>query len=203
MSTWWSSLILEQQIYYAIAFTATAIVSVQTLLLFVGDVTDLAGAGDVDMDGPGGHPSGIGLLSSRTIVAFLVGFGWTGAIVASEGARASEFTALTAVVVGLLFGAAILYLMRFLSSLRHSGTLDYVNAVGEVGTVYLPIPAAMAGPGKIQVMIQGRLKEVQALTHDHERIENRTPVRVVELLDDNTLVVETLAAADPNASKEG
>ncbi len=102
--------------------------------------------------------------------------------------------------VGLLFGGAIFYLMRLLHSLRHSGTLDYSNALGEVGTVYLPIPAGMGGTGKIQVIVQGRLKEIQAFTRHDQRIENRVRVRVVELLDDNTLLVEPLA--DLGASQE-
>ena len=88
----------------------------------------------------------------------------------------------------------------FLHSLRHSGTLDYNNALGEVGTVYLPIPAGMGGTGKIQVIVQGRLKEIQAFTRHDQRIENRVRVRVVELLDDNTLLVEPLA--DLGASQE-
>jgi hypothetical protein len=197
MSGWWAALALEEQVYWAIALVATALVVIQTLLMFLGDVSDLVDAGDADLDGPGEHPSGIHLLSSRTIVAFFVGFGWTG-VIATDGAGGSGLVPVAATIVGLLFAAVILYLMRFLHSLRHSGTLDYANALGEVATVYLPIPAAMAGSGRIQVMIQGRLKVVQALTHHRARLENRTRVRVVELLDESTLVVEPLPDTGAN-----
>ena len=194
MTEWWAGLSVEQQVYAAIACIATVLVVVQTLLLFVGD---LAAAGDADFDGPGDHPSGIGLVSTRTVVGFLAGLGWAGVVAAGEGGSPMG-TAVVAIVVGLLFAAAIFYLMRFLYDLRHSGTLDYANALGEIGTVYLPIPAAMQGTGRIQVMVQGRLKEIQAQTRDPDRIENRTRVRVVELLDENTLVVEALADRAPS-----
>lgn len=196
MMEWWTSLGLEQQVYYAIAIGATVLLVAQTLLLLIGGADELADAGDFDMDDASEHPSGIHVLSTRTIVAFLFGSGWTGVIVSAGRLAQPETTALGAVTVGVLFAGVLFYLMRLLYSLRDSGgALDYQNAVGEVGTVYLPIPAGMAGSGRIQVVVQGRLKVIQALTHHRERIENRARVRVVDLLDDNTLVVEPLAEA--------
>lgn len=189
MSEWWAGLSFEQQIYYAIAIVATVLVVFQTALLLVGGADDLADAGDVDMDGPGEHPSGIAIVSSRTVVAFFVGFGWTGVVAAGNR---PELAVVAAVLMGLLFGAAIFYLMRALHGLRHSGSLDYHNALGAIGTVYLPIPAAMDGGGRIQVIVQGRLRVVQALTRHPERIESRARVRVVDLVDENTLLVEPL-----------
>jgi len=85
--------------------------------------------------------------------------------------------------------------MRFLYGLQHSGTLDYHNAIGEIGTVYLPIPAAMGGNGRVQVTVQGRLRVVTALTRHPARLENQSRVRVVDVLDENSLVVEPLAPA--------
>ena len=198
MSEWFGGLSIEQQVYYGLAIVATLMVSIQTLMMFIGG-GDLVDAGDFDMDGAGDHPSGIQLLSSRTVFGFLLGFGWTG-VMLSRDSQGPEYTAVAATVVGLLFASSIFYLMRFLNSLKHSGTLDYANAVGEVGTVYLPIPAGMDGTGRIQVIVQGRLKEIQALTRHSERLDNRARVRVVELLDDNTLNVEPVL--DTGASQE-
>jgi len=196
MNEWWSGLGFEQQAYWAIAILATVLLVMQMLLMLIGG-DELADAGDADLDGPEDHPSGIHVLSSRTIVAFLFGLGWTGAILSDQPLAQPATTALASAVLGLLFGAAIFWLMRFLHTLRHSGTLDYGNAIGEVGTVYLPIPAAMAGSGKIQVIVQGRLKVIQALTRHGQNIDNRARVRVVELVDDNTLLVEPLTEATP------
>jgi hypothetical protein len=79
--------------------------------------------------------------------------------------------------------------MRFLWSMRESGTLDYHNAVGEIATVYLPIPPKREGRGQVQVIIQGRLQTIPAITSRGERLENRAKVLVVDVLEDNTLVV--------------
>ncbi len=202
MSEWWEALSSAQQLFYAIGISSTIVVVVQMLLLFVGG--DLSEAGDVDVEGPEDHPSGLQLVSLRTVVAFFMGFGWAGVY-----AAASDFSIRNvvgfALVGGAIFMLAIFYLMRMLHDLRHSGTLDYRNSIGEVGTVYLPIPPSMEGPGRIQVMIQGRLKVIQALTRHGERLENRARVRVVDLLDENTLVVEPLVpleSGDGNAGRE-
>lgn len=200
MTEWWTGLGPEQQIYYGIALVATGLLVLQTLLLLIGGAGDLADAGDFDMEGPEEHPSGAHVLSVRTVVAFFVGFGWTGVIASANPISEVSTTVAVAVAVGLGFGAVIFYLMRFLHDLRHSGTLNYENALGEIGTVYLPIPAGMQGSGKIQVVVQGRLKEIQALTRHTQRLENRARVRVVELLDETTLVVEPLA--DSGATQE-
>ena len=73
MAEWWTALSLEQQIYWSLGGAATALLLVQTLLLLVGGA-DLDAA-DVDMEDPSDHPSGIQLLSTRTLVSFFVGFG--------------------------------------------------------------------------------------------------------------------------------
>jgi len=87
-----------------------------------------------------------------------------------------------------MFG--VLLLMRGLYSLRYSGTLDYRNAIGNVGSVYLRIPAAMAAPGQVEVMIQGRLCVVEAFTRAQHELPNRSRIRVVEVMDQGTLIVE-------------
>jgi hypothetical protein len=191
MSEWWDALQLEQQIYWTTAIVASVVIGAQTLMMLIGDASELADAGDVDMEGPEGHPSGLHLISSRTLVAFLVGFGWTGVIRATEGGDPA-LTAVGATLVGLLFAAVIVYMMRFLHSLKYSGTLDYANAIGEIGKVYLPIPPELGGPGRIEVLVQGRLRVVEALTRHDTRLENRVRVRVVDKLDDTTLLVEPL-----------
>ena len=86
--------------------------------------------------------------------------------------------------------------------MKDSGTLNYANAVGQVGTVYLPVPPGRSGIGKIQVMIQGRLKVVQAQTGLEQRLDNLTKVRVVEQIGPHTLLVEPLVAAQPRETKE-
>ena len=56
----------------------------------------------------------------------------------------------------------------------------------------MPVPPKRKGIGQIEVQLQGRLAVVGAVTDDEEKIENRTAVRVKDLVDLRTLLVERL-----------
>ncbi len=199
MTDWWNSLDTALRVFYAIAIATSAAMLLQLLLMVFG----LDGDGDVDLDvdvdADGG--GGVGILSVRTVTAFFAGFGWAG-VAALESGLALPPTLLIATAVGGAFMAGVFFLMRTLYGLRYSGTLDYRNAVGQVGNVYLRVPAAMAGPGQIEVMIQGRLCTVQAFTRAAQPLESRSRVKVVDLVDQGTLLVEPLATAPPATGKE-
>jgi hypothetical protein len=139
------------------------------------------------------HDSGLGILSVRSVTAFFAGFGWGGVVAIREGASVPMATTVAVLSGGVLM-AMVVGLMRGLYAMRASGNIDYKNAIGAVGNVYLPIPAAMEGPGQVEVLVQGRLAVVQAFTRAERRLPNRERVRVVDTLDSQTLLVEPLSA---------
>lgn len=188
MTEWWEALDFTLQIFYGLGIATGLLLLFQTVLLILG--LDGHGAMDMDVDGNFEHDMG-GVLSVRTVTAFFAGFSWTGVATIQAG-WSMPLAILASVVVGTTFMAGVFFLMRGLYGLRASGTLDYANAVGAVGTVYLPIPPAMASTGQVEVMIQGRLCVVQAFTRSEQALANRTRVRVTEALGANTLVVEPL-----------
>src|SRR3982074_3475333 len=98
MTDWWNSLLIERQIFYAIGLFSLAVLLLQILLTLVG-----VGRHDADFSGHGDHDSGIGLLTVRTIPAFFVGFGWTGAIMLNRG-----YPMTAAILAGTAVGAAFL-----------------------------------------------------------------------------------------------
>ncbi len=59
------------------------------------------------------------------------------------------------------------------------------------GTVYLPIPAERSGEGKVQITIAGAVREFNALT-EGEALKTGTPIKVTEVVNESTLVVEPL-----------
>lgn len=187
MELWWSDLDIAHKVFYAIAIATSALLVIQLVLSFFG----LDGDAEMDVDTDVEHGGGMGILSVRTVTAFFTGFGW-GGVAALEAGVGLIPAILLAVVAGTVLMGGVFVLMRALFAMRYSGTLDYRNAIGEAGTVYLPVPPAMSGPGQIEVMVQGRLRVVQAFTRAPERIPNQARVRVVELLDAQTLVVEPL-----------
>jgi membrane protein implicated in regulation of membrane protease activity len=197
MGEWWSGLNFSLQVFYGIGILATAILVIQLIMTLLGvdgdGMADADGFDAVggDADVVSGHDSGLQILSTRTVVAFLAGFGWTG-VIALQAGRSMTSAVLIALGVGILLMMAIFSLMRGLYSLRQSGTIDYRNAVGEVGTVYVRVPPAGEGAGQIQVLVQGRLATVAAANRRAEPIASGAKVRVVGLMGSNLLEVESV-----------
>lgn len=143
---------------------------------------------DVHADGAGAG-SGAQILSVRTLVAGMVGFGWAGVLMLQNGAEAAT-SIVVAVLCGLLFMALVFGVMRFLFSMRADGTLDYRNAVGVTGRVYVTIPPLRKGTGQVEIMLQGRLITATAATDAARPLSPQSPIRVSAAQSDNTLLVE-------------
>lgn len=193
MSDWWNSLLIEKQIFYAIGLFSLAVLVLQILLTLVG-----VGHHDADFSGHHDHDTGMGLLTVRTVTAFFVGFGWAGVIMLNKG-----YSMIPAIAVGagtgLVFLLTTAFLIRNLLRLQSSGgNIDYNNAIGVVGTVYVTIPGAEAGGGQVELNIQGRLMTVGAYTRAAAALRPNTKVKVVGLIGGSTLLVEPLTNS-PNA----
>jgi hypothetical protein len=197
MIEYWTHLTPTMKTFVGLGAVSSAILTLQMILaMFGGDMDGL----DADMDIPDvGEGGASGILSIRTIGAFFTGFGWSGAAMlqAGHGTGAATFVG---IVVGSMFMALIFYLMNYLHSLRQEGTINYANAVGKIGSVYLPVPPHRKGLGQIEVLVQGRLKIVQAISDSDKKIGNRVAVRVTELVDEQTILVEPLENESPKES---
>ncbi len=172
--------------------------SISSFVLFVQMIFILLVGGDVDFDlGEVGEGGGTGIFSVRSIGSFFVGFGWTGAMLLDKGYGVGVAT-LGGTIMGSIILSAFLAMMRWMQSLKSDGTVDYKNAIGNIGTVYIPISPRRKGIGQIEVQLQGRLAVVGAVTDDEEKMETRTAVRVKDLIDTRTLLVERLEAESTN-----
>ena len=219
MLAWWNSLTILEQVFACIASAATVVLIIQSVLLLFGvgfgggeaDAGGLDGGIDSDFDtdfdtafdgdaqgdfdgtyepgvdtGDGG--SGLSLFTVRGLVAFFAVGGWMGlALVKYTGAIWAiiiAFLAGTAAMVGiaLLFKAAL--------KLQDRGNLDIRNAIGKTGRVYLSIPPGETGQGKVTVMVQERLVELDAVTKSAHEIKTGAIIRVSNVIDSQTVLVE-------------
>jgi membrane protein implicated in regulation of membrane protease activity len=188
MFDWWNSLTGATLFFWTVAIGA----SVFQLLLFAGSMFgghDFDHSADVGSEHApiAGAEGAVKVLSLRAMVAFAVGFGWAGVLFIDEGFSLTVTIAI-AMFVGLLFMGMIYGVMRFMVSLKADGTLDYANAVGLEGKVYITIPAARAGEGQIELLLQGRLITVTAVTSHSQPLPPHASVRV-DSVEGNTLVV--------------
>jgi hypothetical protein len=137
------------------------------------------------------------VLSVRSVVAAITFFGLGGLFALRSGAGTPS-----ALIMALGAGGAALagvyYLMRGLYRLRQDGTVRIRRAIGQEGTVYIPIPAAQAGAGKVQLQVQHRIMEFKAVTAYAERIATGQRVVVLDVLDPETLLVEPIKALSPH-----
>jgi hypothetical protein len=183
MTDWWSGLSGDLQVFYLIGIAAGVLLILQLVLLTLGVGFDADADTDVDGD--------VGFFSIRSITAFFFGFGWTGVIAIESGASTGVAT-LIATVVGLTMFVLVALVWKQFSKLGESGSKDYANAIGNTGSVYLPIAANRTHPGKVEVMVQGRLSVVDAYTESDVEISSKTRVRVVDVIDPSTVLVEPI-----------
>jgi membrane protein implicated in regulation of membrane protease activity len=189
---------MEHTVYLVCAIAGCTIVGLQVILQVFGIMGDLdVDAGDtdldVDVDGDGvdGHGTAFfGFLSFKALCAFVGIFGLVGlalydTTMAMQGRLALSF------VAGFAGMLLVGWMMRGLSRLQSSGNVNLHNAVGRTATVYLRIPSAKEGHGKVTVEVQGRSMEVNAIT-DGEEIRTGARVTVVSLEGDDTVNVVPL-----------
>jgi membrane protein implicated in regulation of membrane protease activity len=86
------------------------------------------------------------------------------------------------------------WLVRTMGSLGEDRTLRVQQAVGQEATVYVPIPARGRSAGKVQVCVQRRLVEFEAITPSEQPLATGTKVRVVGV-QGNVLTVEPVLEA--------
>lgn len=201
MINWWNGLELVQQIFALIAIPSTAILIIQTVLQLIGiggdDVPeDIDGDGipDSDLDVAAAADDGLSLFSIRGILSMLCITGWLG-VGLLETALPDWAAILIAVAAGVATLIGIAFLMRGIYKLQSSGNIDISNAIGKVAQVYIPIPAAGAGSGKVTITLQEKFCEYTAITAAAEALKTGSYVRVVSVSDGGVLLVEPLTGA--------
>lgn len=211
IASWWDALSTLQQVFMAIAIPATVIMVLQSILLLFGFGHGDAD-GDVSADAPdggfdgadGGHfdagahidahdgtegSDGVSLFTIRGIVAFFAVGGWMGVVMDQVGAI-PLVSVIVAFVAGFLALLGIAWLFKIAVRLQASGNLRLENAIGKTGRVYLTIPGAGKGVGKVNVTVQEVYSELEAMTRGAETLRPGRMVRVTGMEGSDLLVVE-------------
>lgn len=194
IATWWAGLSLIMKILWTVTLVASLLFVIQSILTFIGADADADFSADIDTSLDGGDLShiegGSNLYTFRNFVNFCLGFGWS-AILLQDSIPSTALLILVSALIGVALVAAVMYLFKWLSSMQQSGNINVQKqAAGCEGKVYLTIPAARAGAGKVQITIAGSVREYDALTESEEALKTGTPIRVVDALDANTVLVE-------------
>lgn len=144
--------------------------------------------GEIEAHSGGEHPSqALHIFTLRGVVAFLTLFGWSGLWFSQLGLP-GFLAVFLAVPVGFAGMVAIALIVREALKLQYDGTLNPRNALGRSGEVYLAIPPARSGQGKVTVLVQEQLREFEAVTDSPDPIPTGAPVVVTGLAGDALLV---------------
>ena len=185
-SEWWAALSTVQKIYWGFAIPFSILFVLQMVLTFVGGDAELDGDADFDVE----HDSGAGFqfFTIKNFIAFFTIFAWTGiaCIDSNLGNLATLGISTGAGLVMMALMAAIFY---FFGKLTSSGTFKTANAKGGVGEIYLTVKAKRGNIGKISIIVQGSLRELDAITDDEEDLTNGMVVNVKEVINGNLLLV--------------
>ncbi|MEM7484502.1 MAG: hypothetical protein AAF348_04775 [Bacteroidota bacterium] len=190
MENWFAALTLFEKIYWIIAITGSVVLVIFVIMTFIGgEVEDLSGDVDADIDGDGGIS--FQFLSIKNLMGFFTIFGWSG-IACIDGGLSKGLT----VVISIFFGLLMMFLMAslfyYLSKMQSSGTLKLKNALNQIGEVYLTVGANRSKIGKVSINVQGTLRELEALTDENTDLVQSNVVKVKEITTNGILIVELL-----------
>lgn len=180
-----------EQTYWITALVGSGLFLIIFILTFVG-------GGDADMDADGtdfdADDGGVGFqfFTFKNVIAFFTIFGWTG-IICIDNQLSNTITIIISSIAGLIMMVLTSLLFFWMNSLAESGTLKIKNAIGSIGEVYLPIGAKRSSIGKIQIKVQGSLRELEAITDNEEELATTTIVKVLEVVSSEILLVEKLS----------
>ena len=189
MITWWTSLSTAMQVLWAITLSASLIFVIQTVMTFLG-LGDHDADFDLDTsDGSFDADPSMNLLTFRNLVNFCLG--WT-AVLMHEKIQSNALLIIVSVIVGILLVTVVMWIFKWLSGMQQTGNIDvHKSAVGCEGKVYLTIPGERKGEGKVQITINNAVREYDAVT-DGETIPTGKAIKVTEVINDYTLLVEEL-----------
>jgi len=190
LGNWWGDLSNTQQIFWTIAIVFSVLLLIQFVLSMIGlDFDDADISTSLD-DGGSDIGGDFSLISVRSIIAFFTLFGWAGVLLLNAG-KPILTTVLLACVAGFIAMVSVAYLLYLLSKLGESGNTDLTDAIFQTAEVYLSIPPAKSGQGKVHIQLKGALKELDAITEGNG-LPTGANVRILEVLDDNLLLVESV-----------
>jgi hypothetical protein len=184
---WFSSLVWFEKIFWITSIIGSILFLIMMVMTFIGGVDDVDGDMDSDFDADGG---GFHFFTIKNLIAFFTIFGWSG-IAALDYFPDNRIAVVgIATFCGILMMIIMATLFYLISKLNDSGTLDIKNAVGSTGDVYLTIGAKRASIGKVNVRIQGALRELEALTDEIEDLKTGTVIEVLDVTNNGILIVQ-------------
>jgi uncharacterized protein (DUF58 family) len=121
-----------------------------------------------------------------------MGFGWAGLAAMHTFKWGMPGVIGAAVGGGLVVMWLFAVMLRAVADLQSSGNVDFSSAIGGEADVYVTVPAKGSGRGQVKVVVQDRMRIVNAES-EGEAFPSQSRVRVVKVNDDNSVTVAAVS----------
>ncbi len=179
------SLFEQAPFYFLLASSSTVLFLLKLGLLSLGlgkdvDAT-LAEVDGADQLGGKDSVSAFSFLSSQSILAFLMGFGWLALAAKVEWNLTIVWVLPVAGIFGFLMMLMTALIGWWITKLEQVGRSNRWSLVGSQAKVYLTVPARGQGEGQIELVLDGARRIVRAINADAEPIPSFSEVVVVSV----------------------
>ncbi len=186
-----------QQVLFVIGCAMAVLLIIQIIMMLIGIGDDPSFDFDSSLDGdPFNHGEFVGLFglkifTIRSAITFLAIGSWV-CFTLLYSSMPIWLCVVLACIAGGISAVIMAYALKKIEGLAESGNVELKSAIGKVCDVYLPIPGDKKGAGKVQIVVSSRTREYDAYTLNQEKIPTGTKVRVSDVIDETTLMVELL-----------
>lgn len=180
-------------LFFAAALGGSLFFFLRVLLVLVAgvggeDLGDLGGDEGVDGMETEGN---LKMLSFNTIAVFLMMFGWMGLTAYLQFGWGAWLSSIISVAVGLVSMFVTAWVFSQFRKLESEGaSFDIQQTVGQTAEVYQKIPKS--GAGKIQITVDGILREVMAESLEGQAIDSFQMVEITGVRNQGLVLVKTI-----------
>ena len=189
MEDWWDAMSQLEHVYWMIAMISGILFVVVLVGTFIGGTDVEMESVDTDVSADGGI--GFQFLTFKNMVGFFTVFAWAG-IASINSGYSNTVTIFISIFCGLIMMVLMAWLFFFMAKQAESGTLQIKNAIGQIGEVYTTVGKDRSSMGKIQIKVQGSLRELEAITDEDVDLTQGNVVKVLEVVSGELLLVEKL-----------
>lgn len=170
--------------FWYIALPISLFFALQTIMTFIGlsggetDIDSDAGDGDLPFE----------IFTLRNLINFLLGFSWSG-ISFYDSIQNKAVLIGVSLTIGLAFVGVFFILVKQILKLSENNSFKIEDTLNKTAEVYLTIPEAKSGKGKVLISVNGSFHELDAMTLSNEKIYSNSSVKVIAV-ENNLLIVE-------------
>lgn len=174
------------KIYLIIAIISTVIFVIKLILMMIGGDHHDSLEIDAEVHSGTGSDSAFVLFSIESILAFLMGFGWSGLAIKNEWHFPTFISASMAFAFGLMMMLFIAYLMMQVKKLGQTSSFNIHDCVGKTGSAYTDLKKDKQG--QVKIIVSGKLRILNAINRVSEKIDAFSSVIVTDIEDNNLIV---------------